>query len=145
MADTWSELEAPVLRWIYEHEGADTGEILFRSSEISEIADIPERKLPDAIWRLEEYGLVHGQPIETSGYVIWRNLRITPDGLRVLGEWVGINERLDLVLRAVAQRLAPEEARVVEETAESIDRVGRKTLADVAKGILQRVGESSVS
>jgi hypothetical protein len=55
-----------------------------------------------------------------------------------------VNERLELVLRAIAkEKLSGEDADIVEKTADSVERVGRGTLADAAKGVFRKLGESS--
>jgi hypothetical protein len=149
---TWDELELPVLRWVLTDGSGGTRELRLSTSEPFEpLPELTQAQVDEALTRLEHHGLVVARParVETSDYAEWLGLRVSADGLRVLGEWppadsASLQQALVAVLRQFADGLPEEEAAPVRRTAGGIARFAHGVVADVAQGELKRLGKGAV-
>jgi hypothetical protein len=142
----WEDFELPILRWVFEGSDGTTGELAHDGREPSVVGtDITEAQLEEGLSRLLEFGLIDGARSATNTYTRWRNLRVTADGLRVLGEWppteVGaVNLAVARVLRGLVDQAPPEDQTAVRRAAGSISRVAGDVVLDAAKGELRHLG-----
>jgi len=88
----WEDLELPALRWVHaappeEAGGVSTGDLHSGDSPAEVLPELMESQLDEALRRLKQHGLIAGERGETIGFAFWMQLRVTADGLRVLGEW----------------------------------------------------------
>jgi hypothetical protein len=148
---TWEELELPVLRWVLSVGDGGTGELGHGSGEpFAGLPELTQAQVEDALTRLEEFGLVVALTarVETSDYIEWPRLRVSADGLRVLGEWpphdsATLQQALVAVLTQFADELPEDDARSVRRTAGGIARFAHGVVADAAQGELKRLGKEA--
>lgn len=141
---TWDELEQPVLMWLLTSD-EETLDLDFSAPTSPLAADLTDTEVDEALSRLEHHGLIAGTRAEGSGAVWWSQLRLTADGLRVLGEWppaegATINEALVLILRELAGDLPDEEAITTKRAGSAISRMTGGAVLDAIKGESYRVG-----
>jgi hypothetical protein len=95
----WADIDEPVLRWLAGPPDAKRPwrlELTLRPEpEPAEELEgaIDTRQFDDALIRLRDFGLVAGERREAIGYASWWQLRVTGQGLQVLGVWPDL-ERL---------------------------------------------------
>jgi hypothetical protein len=149
---TWEELELPVLCWVLGDGLGGTGELGHGSTEpFAELPELTHAQVEEALTRLEQHGLVVAltKRVETSDYTEWPRLRVSADGLRVLGEWppddsATLQQALVAVLLQFADELPDDEAGPVRRTAGGIARFAHDVIAGAAQNELQRLGEDIV-
>lgn len=147
----WEDWELPALRWVHATPPEDTGGIstgnLHRSDNPAEaLPELTESRLDEALRRLEQHGLLVGQRGETSDLAFWMQLRVTADGLRVLGEWppaegAGVNDALAAILRRLAPELPEEDATAARRAGSTVAKMSSGAVLDVLKEQAQRLGE----
>jgi DNA-binding PadR family transcriptional regulator len=108
-----------------------------------------ESQLDEALRRLKQHGLIAGERGETIGFAFWMQLRVTADGLRVLGEWPpaeggAINDALALVLRHLAPELPEDDATAARRAGSALAKMSAATVLDVVKDQAQRLGEDAL-
>ena len=143
MTLSWDELEALVLRWVFEHTGEDSGVLPHHSAEpFDGIPSLTQSQVVKAIDRLIEHGLVapRSGPGVTIGYRAWMGLRPTANGLRVLGHWppgdgASVNAALAGVLRQLASADAvPKDHRsAARRAAATVTNLSGDVVLDVMK------------
>jgi hypothetical protein len=149
MAPTWEALELPVLQWVLRNGDNGTGELPHRSAEpFAGVPEVTQAQAHEALTRLQEFGLVTGEPVETSDYTQWPRVRPTANGLRVLGEWppqdsAAVQAALVAVLRSIADELPEEQAEqagALRRAAGGVGRFTKEVFTGVALGQLQGLG-----
>ena len=90
----WSDIDEPVLRWLVAW--SDDPEWRSRMLELpvyqpEDCTDelklsLDSRQVHEALTRLRDYGLITGE-LHLTECAIWSHLRLTADGLVLLGEW----------------------------------------------------------
>ena len=150
----WEDLELPALRWIHMTPPEDTGGIstgdLHRSDNPAEVLpELAESQLDDALRRLEQHGLIVGKRGETSDLAFWMQVRVTADGLRVLGEWppaegAAVNDALTAVLRRLAAELPEEDATAARRAGSAVAKMSAGAVLDAVKEQAQRLGEDAL-
>jgi hypothetical protein len=141
----WERIDLPVLRYVQEFPY--NMEWRFdRSGPTEELPELEGEEVDESLRRLRDHGLVwwHDRT-ETSGFFSYVRLRLTPDGLRVLGEWPPSEEAqlgaaLVQVLLALADDAQEPEAKPVRRAAGAVGRFANDVLFDVAKGELNKMG-----
>ena len=154
MVVAWEDLELPVLRWIHttppeDTGGVDTGDLRPGNNPAKVLPEVTESQLDEALRRLEQYGLIVGMRGETSGLVFWMQLRVTANGLRLLGEWppaegATINEALAAVLRRLAPELSEEGATAARRAGSALAKIPAGAVYDVLKEQAHRLGEDAL-
>jgi hypothetical protein len=147
---SWEDLELPVLRWVYESGWAQTDQLEHLTEKQSTVlAGLTDRQLDEALRRLRDHGLVVGHRTE-SLVVYWTNVRVTADGLRVLGEWppveaATVNITLARVLRALADDLNKEDATATKAAGGALAKMSGEVVRDIVADRLQDLGGGLVS
>lgn len=144
-------MELPVLRWVLAEGDGATGELGHGSGEpFAGLPDVTQAEVED-VTRLEEHALVVAlnARVETSDYIEWPRLRVSADGLRVLGEWpphdsATLQQALVAALTHFADEVSEEEARPVRRMAGGIARFAHGVVADATQGELRRLGSEAV-
>lgn len=148
----WERIDEPVLRWVASLPSPfDIGILKLATREPEPFEDVPgidTFEAHESLMRLSSHGLVDGDQSGTIGYRLWGKLRITAQGLIVLGEWPDLDRvataaALHRLLRAMSDE-APEEARSVLRRAAGVvartaDDVVRGTAVDVARTLGREV------
>lgn len=98
-------------------------------------SDLDARQVDEALTRLYGHGLIEGVRGATTHYAHWSQLRLTAQGLILLGEWP------DLDRVASAQGLTVLLAELAEEASDADDK---KALRQTA-GAVGRLGEGIVN
>jgi hypothetical protein len=140
------------LRWVHASRPADTGGVstgemhLGGENAAEVLPKLTESQFDQALRRLEQHGLIVGERGETSDLVDWLHLRLTADGLRVLGEWppaegAAINDALAAVLRQLAPKLPDDDATAARQAGSALARMSAGAVYDVLKEEAQRLGE----
>jgi hypothetical protein len=116
-----------------------------RHEPTEEIPALTGTELDSALRRLEGYGLIRGGRAEAFGYFRWSQLRPTPDGWRVLGEWPPASEAdmgaaLVKILLGLADDASEDEAKPLRRAAGSIGRLAGSVVFDVATSEIRRAG-----
>lgn len=151
---TWDDLELPALRWIHmappqDAGGVSTGDLGRGDSPAEVLRELTESQLDEALRRLRQHGLIAGKRGETVGFAFWMQLRVTADGLRVLGEWppaagAAVNEALAAVLRRLAPELPEEDASAARRAGSALAKLSAGTVLDVLKNQAQQFGEDAL-
>ncbi len=149
---TWEELELPVLRWVLAEGEAATSELGLGSGEpFAALPTLTQAQVEEALTQLEEHCLVVALSprVETSDYSAWPRLRVSANGLRVLGEWppydsATLQRALVDLLRGFADELPEEEAQPVRRAAGGIARFAHGVVTDAAQGELRRLGKGAM-
>jgi hypothetical protein len=139
----WDEVDDRVLRWLLDRDadpewGGRTDNLLFRPAPEPQATfenDLDARQVDEALSRLHGHGLIAGVRGATTHYEYWSQLRLTAQGLILLGEWP------DLDRVASAQGLTVLLAELADEASEEDDK---KALRQTA-GAIGRLGEGIVS
>jgi hypothetical protein len=134
----WSDVDEPVLQWLLK--SSDNAEWRSGMLELSlygpeDCADelglsLDSRQLHEALTRLRDYGLIAGK-LHLSECAIWSHLRLTADGLIVLGEWPDLDGVASFEgLQALLARLAAgvednDERSALRRAAGAIGRLGK--------------------
>jgi hypothetical protein len=88
--------------------GVSTGELGRGGEPAAPVPELTDAELDATLRRLTDHGLVVDDRGETSDFVFWGRLRITPDGLRALGEWPPAGgSTLPAVLAEMLEQIAP--------------------------------------
>jgi hypothetical protein len=151
--NTWAGIDQRVLRWVLEQSDAPEWR-----SRIIELTLRPEPEpcaefdggpntlqMDEALLRLRGYGLTAGNRHETEA-AIWSHLRITADGLILLGEWPDLDrvasfEGVQVMLAALAKKAEdPDDKSALRRTAGAIGRLGQ----GVVETELESLGEGIV-
>jgi hypothetical protein len=151
----WENLELPALRWIHatrpeDTGGVSTGEMGLGSDNPAEaLPELTESQFHEALRRLKQHGLIEGQWGETSDMIYWLHLRITANGLRVLGEWppaegAAVNDVLAAALRHLAPELSEEDATAARRAGSALTKISAGAVYDVLKDQAQRLGEDAL-
>lgn len=150
----WEDLDLPALRWVHaappeEAGGVSTGDLHSGDSPAEVLPELMESQLDEALRRLKQHGLIAGERGETIGFAFWMQLRVTADGLRVLGEWppaegAAINDALALVLRHLAPELPEDDATAARRAGSALAKMSAATVLDVVKDQAQRLGEDAL-
>jgi hypothetical protein len=144
--NTWERIDEPVLRFV---QGAQyNAQYNFdREGLTDEVPDLDGAELDDALRRLGEHGLIAwAERVETLGGYIYSRLRLSPDGLRVQGEWPPA-ERAQLgatvvaILRSLAEDTDdPAEQKPLRRAAGTVAQLATGVAFDVAAGEARRLG-----
>jgi hypothetical protein len=150
----WEDLELPALRWVHaapaeDAGGVSTGDLRRGDSPAAVLPELTESQLDEALRRLEQHGLIAGERGETFGFAFWMQLRVTADGLRVLGEWppaegAAINDALAFVLRRLAPEFPEEDATATRRAGSALAKMSAATVVDVLKDQAHRLGEDAL-
>jgi hypothetical protein len=141
----WDRIDLPVLRYVqtfpYHMEWRFN-----RNGKTEELPEFEGESVDESRRRLRGHGLVwwHDRQ-EAIGLFAYARLRLTPRGLRVLGEWPPSDEAqlgtaLVRVLQALADDAEEPEAKPLRRAAGAVGRLGSDVVFDVAKGELGRMG-----
>jgi hypothetical protein len=147
---SWEELERPVLRWVYECGWARTGQLDHLVDKPSSILPhLNDRQFDEALRRLLDHGLVIGRRKEAL-VVWWDNVRVTANGLRVLGEWppleaAMVNVTLARVLRALAGDLDEEDATAAKRAGSALAKMSGEVVLDIVTDRVQELGGDLLS
>ncbi len=148
---TWEELELPVLRWVHQETWAHTGELqhLEAGHQSRLIPPFTDAVLDEALRRLDHYGLITGTRDEAL-VVWWKNIRLTSNGLRVLGEWppvdaATVNVTLARVLRTLAGDLDEEAATATRRAGSALAKMSGDVVLDVVTDCMKTLGEDVVA
>jgi hypothetical protein len=142
---TWDRVDLPVLRFV-ETFPYHLGWKFDRKGSTEELPQFGGEELDEALRRLEGHGLIAWRErTETSGYFVFTRLRLTSDGLRILGEWPPAEEAqlgaaLVQVLLTLADEADEQEAKPLRRAAGAVGRFAGDVVFDVAKGELRRIG-----
>jgi hypothetical protein len=139
---TWDEVDDVVLRWLFAQDSDPswegvTDKLVFRPTPEPQAAfggELDSRQVDEALTRLRDHGLIAGDRSPTTHHVRWWGLRVTADGLIVLGQWP------DLDRVASAQGLV---VLLSELASDAQDDVDRKALRQAA-GAVGRLGEGII-
>lgn len=142
---TWDRIDLPVLRYVEEFPYHMQWQFN-RRGPTEELPEFEGEELDDALRRLEGHRLVWWhERIETIGLFVFVRLRLTPRGLRVLGEWppsegAQLGSALVQVLLLLADDADEPEAKPLRRAAGAVGRFAGDVVSDVAKGELKRMG-----
>jgi hypothetical protein len=148
----WEDLELPALHWLHTSPpedvgGVSTGEMHLGGENAAEVLpELTDSQVDQALRRLAQHGLIVGERGETSHLVYWVHLRLTANGLRVLGEWppaegAAINDALAAVLRQLAPELPDDDATAARRAGSALAKMSAGAVYDVLKEEAQRFGE----
>lgn len=135
----WDDIDEPVLRWVHALppilEQERTYEMAIR--EPVECHDIPGLRSDDvhaSLVRLLDHKLISAENTHHSAGARWYSLRVSVQGLVVLGEWPD----LDRVASVASLQL------LLQEFAEASETSEEKTALRRAVGAIGRIGEDIV-
>ena len=139
---TWDEIDERVLRWLLTQDSdpkwqGRTENLVFRPQEEPRPefdGALDSRQVDDALRRLHDHGLIDGTRGATTHYAYWSQLRVTANGLIILGHWP------DLDRVASYQGLTTLVARLAEQTEDQSDKAALRQTA----GAIGRLGEDVV-
>jgi hypothetical protein len=148
----WSDVDEPVLRWLLERSDDAQWRSVMLELSLYEPEDcagelglsLNSRQVDEALTRLHDYGLIAGNRHLTD-CAIWSHLRLTADGLILLGEWPDPDRVASFEgLQALLARLAAEvddndERSAVRRAAGAIGRLGK----GVVDSELESLGEGT--
>jgi hypothetical protein len=142
----WDRVDQPILSWV-----ASLGSLMGAGSQLDlelrepePFGDVPgltSRDVQDSLLRLRSHGLIDGTEAAAMQSSTWSDLRVTADGLIVMGEWPDLNRvasaaSLHKLLRALSDDAPTEDRtalrRAAGVVARTADDVLRGTAADVA-------------
>ncbi len=143
----WSDIDEPVLRWLVAW--SDDPEWRSRMLELpvyqpEDCTDelglsLDSRQVHEALTRLRDYGLITGE-LHLTECAIWSHLRLTADGLVLLGEWPDLDGVASFEgLQALLARLA---AGVEDDDERSAVRRAVGTIGRLGKGVVDSELES---
>jgi hypothetical protein len=149
-ANLWDGVDEPVLKFVatfpYKYDLR-----LNRNEASEEIPSMTGEELDASLRRLMNFGLITWRSrSETSGFFHFTGLRLSPDGLRVLGHWPPTEEAMlggavVQILRALADEAETvEESKQLKRAAGVVARFAGDVVFDVAKNELTTLGEDSV-
>lgn len=136
----WSDIDEPVLRWLLDQPPCAVRpwilQLDLRPPQPAEELQgrIDSDAFDAALQRLLDHGLIDGTRGETIGHATWSRLRVTAQGLQVLGEWP------DLDLASSRDGLGA----VLDLLAESADDPDDRAALRGAVGIVGSIGEGVV-
>jgi DNA-binding PadR family transcriptional regulator len=148
----WEDLELLALRWLHasppeDAGGVSTGEMHLGGENAAQgLPELTESQFDQALRRLEQHGLIVGERDETSDLVYWLHLRLSANGLRVLGEWppaegAAINDALAAVLCQLAPELPDDDATATRQAGSTLTKMSAGIVYDVFKEQAQQFGE----
>lgn len=135
---TWTERDKPVLRWLREQGSSFLPEPWNLRLGLRDWVEAPEevpgltsQQMDQALVRLLEHNLIDGRRQEAIGFASWSGLRLTAQGMQVLGEWPD----LDQLTSAVGMKMLLNE--LAKSAADSEDQGALRRMV----GIIGEVGE----
>lgn len=135
---TWTERDKPVLRWLREQGSSFLPEPWNLRLGLRDWVEPPEevpgltsQQMDQALVRLLEHNLIDGRRQEAIGFASWSGLRLTAQGMQVLGEWPD----LDQLTSAVGMKMLLNE--LAKSAADSEDQGALRRMV----GIIGEVGE----
>jgi hypothetical protein len=142
----WHRVDEPILKWVASLgsvKGSDT-QVHLELREPVPFEGVPgltSQEVQESLLRLLSHGLIDGLESAAMGNSTWSRLRVTANGLIVLGEWPDLDRvataaSLHRLFRALSDH-APEDdqtalRRAAGVVARTADDVLRGTVADVA-------------
>jgi hypothetical protein len=145
-------VDQPVLRWVFglpstlEH-------ILYTLHEREPVPDdeipgLDSREINESLHRLASHGLIDGRSAQTSHDTSWSQLRITAQGLRLLGEWPDLDlvasaATFHHVLRRLAEDAPDEEKSALVRAAGSISRTADAVVQGTVNSIAGSLGKEA--
>jgi hypothetical protein len=151
-ATLWERVDERVLRWVFSL--APTLEhMLYTLQEREPIPDddipgLDSREINESLHRLASHGLIDGKPQSTSHDTSWSHLRITAQGLRVLGEWPDLDlvasaATFHHVLRKLAEDAPDEEKSALVRAAGSVGRTADAVVQGTVTNIAGSLGKEA--
>lgn len=142
----WERIDLPVLRWAHEKPWGNNWQFDRGDDASDEVPGVSNNELDASLRRQTDAGFIAGNRTETIGYFYWAQLRITANGLRVLGQWppdlgAGVDQALILLLGQLADQAASEEeAKWYRRAGGTVSRFGAAVVTGVVLGEVRRAG-----
>ena len=151
---TWDEVDEVVLRWLLAQDASPdwagrTGNLVFRPAPEPQPAfagELDGRQVDEALTRLQGYGLIVGDRGATTHYAHWSELRLTADGLILLGQWpdlarVSSAQGLTVLLAELANGAEdPDDRKALRQTAGAIGRLGEGIVNSTVESLGSELG-----
>ena len=149
----WDEVDDRVLRWLLKRDAdpdwaGRTDNLVFRPTPEAQAAfdgDLDARQVDEALARLSGHGLIAGDRGATTHYAYWSQVRLTAQGLILLGEWPDLDrvasaQGLVVLLAELADEASDaDDKKALRQTAGAIGRLGEgivnSTVASLGKGL----------
>jgi hypothetical protein len=152
---TWETTDERVLHWVFSlppvigRDRPNGGLYVFpktTSEPCRDIGGLDSRDVANALDRLHSFGLITANTHDLGREAHWWNLRLSADGLRLLGEWPDYDQLATAVgIRSVLLHLskaAPrDDASVLKKTAGIVARAGddavRELVTEATKDVME--------
>ncbi len=134
---TCDEVDDLVLRWLFAQDqnpdwNGRTENLTLRPAPEPQLAfdgELDRRQVDEALKRLHSYGLIVGERGATTHYAYWSQLRVTADGLILLGQWPDLDrvasaQGLTVLLSELAgEATDPDDQKALRQTAGAVARL----------------------
>ncbi len=155
VVSTWDAVDDLVLRWLFAQDSnpdwdGRLRDLVLRPTPEPQTAfddDLDARQVDEALTRLKGYGLLVGERHETTHYAYWSQLRLTADGLVVLGEWPDLDRvasaqgMVALLTELAEEATDTEDQRALRKAAGSIGRLGDAVVNSVLESAGSQIAE----
>jgi hypothetical protein len=148
-ATIWERHDEPVLRWVASLPGltVEIYDLEVRDPEPFEhVPGLDSAEVDASLRRLLSYGLVDGRVAEATQTSLWSSLRVTAQGLIILGEWPDLDRvataaSLHTILRALATDAGDGESAALIRAAGVVSRTSDDVLRGTASELAHDLGK----
>ena len=150
----WEQVDEPVLRWVLARPRPEQGVIAWKfereGGKTPELPGLADRAIHESLARLHDAGFVDGNLSTTSGHWHWTSLRVTAQGLIILGEWPDLDRvaqaaSIHRLLRALSDDAPPDEQDALRRAAGVVSRTAGDVVLDTATEIARSLGEEAAA
>lgn len=150
----WDRVDEPVLRWVASlgsamSEGSRVDLELRKPHPFPGISGLTSQDVQESILRLRSHGLIDATEAAGMQHSTWTRLRVTAQGLIVLGEWPDLDRvataaSLHRLLRALSEDAPKEEQTALRRAAGVVSRTADEVLRGTVADMAGAVGEEAV-
>lgn len=145
--EEWEDQAMPVLRWVKrtQDENWEIGTTVLDESDLTAAAEeigVPLDRLPQTLCRLEEDRLITStQNPGMAGTLFASDLRITGEGMRVLGSWpsrvMDQDALMQVLQHMIAQARSSDERTRLERLRDAVVNLSHETFVGVMTGVIE--------
>jgi hypothetical protein len=149
----WQEIDEPVLRWVASLPSTLSMEMfelaLVEPVPFEAIPGLDSRQVHDALSRLGSHGFIDGRESPSMQKTVWNALRVTAQGLTVLGEWPDLDRvasatAIHRLLGALAEGAPDDEKSALRRAAGVISRTADEVIEGTVADIAASAGREAV-
>jgi hypothetical protein len=149
----WDEVDEPVLRWVFSLPPSLSMELhtleLREPEPFEPIPGLDSRQIHDALSRLVSHGFVDGRESAAMQSSTWNALRVTAQGLIVLGQWPDLDRvasaaAIHRLLTALAEDAPVEERSALKRAAGAVSRTAAEVITGTVTDVARAAGREVV-